>query len=376
MNMFIEIKNDLRSVIYPMLKLDYRLAILEVIDALWAEDRKPQIQTSKNGTFVINLPAGISFKDFYAKKDYFKDAIGGSEVIVNISQKGKQAILQIHQNCLKKYYEYQSEYNKNGILPIPLGYSNQGLEVIDLTILPHMLIGGSTGGGKSNFIHGTIESLKNLPQQPQVMLIDLKMSEYAYLENEVLLITELKQADEALTRLVQEMRKRQMLLKKSRCVDIKRYNKNHRDKLSYIVLIIDELAELKLRAAQDNLETLLRLCRASGIIIIAATQRPSSCMFAKKSFGDSKANFSGRLCFQVNSEIDKKIILDEYGTEKIENISGRAIWRHGIEIKTIQTMYFNPEGRGIDDVQQYESQGIAQNRIDNKFTKFLALLKR
>lgn len=119
----------------------------------------------------------------------------------------------------------------------------------------------------------------------------------------------------------------------------------------YIVLIIDELAELKDKDAQEDLETLLRLCRASGICIVAATQRPNSKIFTSKSFGDAKANFTGRLCFQTISGIDSRIILDSSEGADLPAIPGRAYWRLGRELTEIQTPYFDPEG-----VVEYELQ--------------------
>lgn len=353
MNVLNEIKNDIRSIIMPMFNQEIPLAIYETIEALWEEKRRPQIHAKKktiNGyTFTIALPAGISFKDFYSKQDYFKDAAGGNKVQVNISQSGKMAILNISTDMLGDYFTYSPNYPLNGVLPIPIGYSKRGLEVIDLASLPHMLIGGTTGGGKSNAIHVIVNSLLNLPEPPMIILIDLKMSEYNYLENRVMLITELETACQALERLVQEMRKRQLLLKQFKFVNIGRYNARCATKLQYIVLIIDELAEMKDKDAQADLETLLRLSRAVGICNIAATQRPSSKIFSSKSFGDAKANFTGRLCYQVLSNIDSRIILDSGEGASLPSIPGRAIWRNGRELIEIQTPYFDPE-----EVQQID----------------------
>jgi S-DNA-T family DNA segregation ATPase FtsK/SpoIIIE len=156
-----------------------------------------------------------------------------------------------------------------------------------------------------------------------------------------MLVTEKDMANKVLVRLVAEMRKRQALLKQSKCVNIQKYN-NKYDYMDYIVLIIDELAELTDAAAQENLETLLRLCRASGICIISATQRPSSTMFSKKSFGDCKANYRGRLCFQTADAVNSKIILDSVEAANLPNIPGRAIWKLDKPIE-VQTPYLDPE---------------------------------
>ena len=337
----------MRSIIMPMLKMEIPLAVTETIEALWADNRRPQIHVKKktvNGyTFTIALPAGISFKDFYSKHDYFKDAAGGNKVQVDISQSGKMVILEIDTDMLGDYFTYSADYTLKGIMPIPVGYSNKGLEVIDLASLPHMLIGGCTGSGKSGCIHVAVNSLLNLPVPPTVVLIDLKMSEYNYLEKRVMLVTELETACQALDRLVQEMRKRQLLLKQSGFNNIAKYNAKCSLKLQYIVLVIDELAELKNKDAQEDLETLLRLCRTSGICIVAATQRPSSKIFSSKSFGDAKANFNCRICYQVLSGTDSRIILDSGEGANLPCIPGRAIMRNGRDLIEIQTPYLDPE---------------------------------
>jgi len=247
-NIFAEIKNDIRSIIMPMLNMEIPLAVTETIEALWTDNLRPQIhakkKTANSYTFTIALPAGISFKDFYSKQDYFKDAAGGNKVQADISQSGKMVILEIDTDMLGDYFKYDNNYPLKGVLPIPIGYSKRGLEVVDLTSLPHMLIGGTTGGGKSNAIHVVVNSLLNLSIAPMVVLVDLKMSEYSYLENRVVLVTNSNTACEALDRLVAEMRKRQLLLKQSGFVNIAKYNAKCKVKLHYIVLVIDELAEL------------------------------------------------------------------------------------------------------------------------------------
>jgi len=366
LNILTEIKNDIRAVIMPMLGRDIPLAVIETIEALWAEEKRPQIhakkRTSTGYTFTIALPPGISFKDFYSKLDYFKDSAGGNKVNTSIVQAGKMAVLQISTNLLGNYFEYPRDYPLKGILPVPIGYSTNGLQVIDIATLPHLLVGGTTGAGKSNAIHVIVNSLLRLPEPPLIILIDLKMSEYNYLENQVLLVTDIDTACQALARLVQEMRQRQLLLKKSRCVDIKKYNRH--SKMQYIVLVIDELAELKDKDAQEDLETLLRLCRASGICIVAATQRPSSKIFLSKSFGDAKANFSGRLCYQTISDVDSRIILDSGEGATLPAIPGRAYLRIGREITEIQTPYLDPEE--VQYVDKFPAAGLPTELPTNR----------
>lgn len=343
MSMITELKNDMRSIIMPMLGWDVPLAIAEVIDACWSDERKPQLNSKKRTQlgweFLFCLPAGISFRDFATKQEYFKDAIGN--VAVDIIHSGKMVLLRVITQKLKSKYTYEWNYTKTGILPIPIGYTHTGLIFVDLADIPHVLIGGITGGGKSNSIHVIVNTLIHLAEPPRIILIDLKMSEYSYLDNNVLLITDHTRASPVLKRLVTEMKRRQQLLREFKCINIKKYNQKHDDKLPYIVLVIDELAELTEEDAQNDIETLLRLCRASGICLIAATQRPDAQTFKK--FGQSKANFRGRLCFQVADAINSKIILDNGMAADLSDIAGRAIWKLGKDCIELQTPFLDPE---------------------------------
>ena len=344
-NILADIKNDLRELIMPALGLEIPLAISQVINACWADERKPQLNSKKRTQLGYNLyydlPAGISFRDFAAKKEYFRDNIGLHST-VDIIHSGKMALVKVINQQLKAIYSYDWNYHKGKMmLPIPIGYTHEKLIVVDLADIPHVLVGGITGGGKSNAIHVIINSLLHLESCPQIVLIDLKMSEYNYLENHVMLITEHDHASQAISNLVAEMRRRQRLLKVAKCVNIAKYNAKHSEKLPYIVLVIDELAELVDESSQDDVETLLRLCRASGICIVTATQRPDANTFKK--FGQSKANFRGRLCFQVADAINSKIILDNGMGAELPDAAGRAIWKLGKDCIEVQTPYLDPD---------------------------------
>jgi S-DNA-T family DNA segregation ATPase FtsK/SpoIIIE len=340
-NILQEIRNDIREIVMPMMGLEVPLAVVEVVEACWADEKRPQRnqkrRTALGWDLYYALPAGISFRDFAAKREYFRDAIGLHST-VDVIHSGKMALVRVTTSQLKSRYNYDWDYPRRGVLPIPVGYTHTGLIVADLADIPHLLIGGITGGGKSNAIHVIVNSL--LPAKPEIILIDLKMSEYNYLENHCLIVTDHDGAGQTLARLVGEMRRRQRLLKAAKCVNIAKYNVRQ-EPLPYIVLVIDELAELDDEAAQDNVETLLRLCRASGICIIAATQRPDANTF--KRFGQSKANFRGRLCFQVADAVNSKIILDNGMAADLPDNPGRAIWRLGKDCVEVQTPYLDPE---------------------------------
>lgn len=343
MNILSELREDIRDLIMPMIGMEIPLSVAQVIEACWEDERRPQLSNRKRTKlgydFYFALPAGISFRDFAAKKEYFRDNIG-LNCTVDVVHSGKMAILRVVTQQLKSRYLYAWDYDKKGVLPIPIGYTHNGLITVDLADIPHILIGGITGGGKSNIIHVIVNSLLHLPVPPQTVLIDLKMSEYNYLENHVMVVTDQDSARKTLSSLVNEMRNRQRTLKSAKCVNIAKYNARY-DPLPYIVLVIDELAELTDEDSQDDVETLLRLCRSSGICIVSATQRPDANTFKK--FGQSKANFRGRLCFQVADAVNSKIILDNGLGAELPDTPGRAIWKLGKDFTEVQTPYLDPE---------------------------------
>jgi DNA segregation ATPase FtsK/SpoIIIE-like protein len=132
-----------------------------------------------------------------------------------------------------------------------------------------------------------------------------------------------------------------------------------------IVLVIDELAELNHKPSQECLETLLRLCRATGIHIILATQRPDSTIFGNKKFGSCKANLIGRLCFQVADGVNSKIILDSTEAATLPNIPGRAIWKLGNKTTELQVPYLDPEIAEVRLLEQ-SSEVYEQGQFDGR----------
>jgi DNA segregation ATPase FtsK/SpoIIIE, S-DNA-T family len=347
MNIIEELMKDIRETYLLCTGQRTAMKVYEVIDALWKDDRRPLIhrkEKTADGSFIftIALPPQVSFKDFYAKMDYFKDYAGGTKVHVDISQSGSMAVLKITTKLLDNRYDYPADFARHGIMPVPIGYSMRGLEIIDLQSLPHLLIGGTPGSGKSTAIHVLLKALLSLPVPPLIVIIDLKVVEYQYLSDRVLLVTDGDTATQCLARMVQEMRSRLTALKCSRCVDIKKYRQRGGD-MGYVVIIIDELAELKERQAHSDLETLLRLSRNVGYSIVTATQRPSASIFASKSFGDAKSCFTGRLCYRTIGDVDSRIVLDSGESAKLPMIPGRAYMRLGCELREIQTPFVDPE---------------------------------
>ena len=222
----------------------------------------------------------------------------------------------------------ETDLNKAGILALPLGRNTAGTAVtMDLTRAPHMLIAGATGSGKSVCINTLVAGLlmQHGPENLRFVMVDPKMVELPgyngipHLYGKVITATD--QVMGALTWLLIQMDDRYQLFRDLGVRNIDSYNEAMRAQkggqtLPYIVLVIDELADLMMTAAEDIERQICRLAqmaRATGIHLILATQRPSTDVIT----GLIKANFPSRIAFAVTSQIDSRVILDAPGAERL-----------------------------------------------------------
>ena len=213
--------------------------------------------------------------------------------------------------------------NKDIKLPIALGKSISGIPITgDLSSMPHLLIAGTTGSGKSVCINTIILSLlyKHSPDKCKFILIDPKMLELSTYEGIPHLlcpvITEAKKAASVLGWVVKEMESRYKLMTREGVKNIDGYNTKHSHSMPYIIVIVDEMSDLMLVAGKEienYIQKLSQMARAAGIHIIMATQRPSVDVIT----GTIKANFPTRISFQVTSKIDSRTILGEQGAEQL-----------------------------------------------------------
>ena len=208
-------------------------------------------------------------------------------------------------------------------LPIALGKSISGKPIVgDLASMPHLLIAGTTGSGKSVCINTIILSLlfRHAPEICKFILIDPKMLELSTYEGVPHLlcpvITEAKKAASVLGWVVKEMESRYRLMTREGVRNIDSYNTKHKLPMPYIVVVVDEMSDLMLVAGKEienYIQKLSQMARAAGIHIIMATQRPSVDVIT----GTIKANFPTRISFQVTSKIDSRTILGEQGAEQL-----------------------------------------------------------
>ncbi|MEM1449341.1 MAG: DNA translocase FtsK [Planctomycetota bacterium] len=235
----------------------------------------------------------------------------------------------------------QKAYDKDYMaLPLFLGMDSEGKSIVeDLARAPHMLIAGTTGSGKSVCINTIIASflLTRSPHDVKLILIDPKMVELQMFHTiphlELPVVNDMKQATNVLMWAVEKMESRYELFKNAGVKNIKTFNKLGEDKLRqrlgddfneeytprhmpYIVLVIDEMADLMMQSKKEAEQAITRLAqksRAVGIHVIVATQRPSTDVIT----GVIKGNLPTRIAFQVASKIDSRVILDTMGAEKL-----------------------------------------------------------
>ncbi len=224
---------------------------------------------------------------------------------------------------LSEIFSNTSFNKKDNKLSIALGKSISGIPFVgDLSSMPHLLIAGTTGSGKSVCINTIILSLlyKHTPDKCKFILIDPKMLELSTYEGIPHLlcpvITEAKKAASVLGWVVKEMESRYRLMTRVGVKNIDSYNSKHKLPMPYIVVIVDEMSDLMLMAGKEiegYIQKLSQMARAAGIHIIMATQRPSVDVIT----GTIKANFPTRISFQVTSKIDSRTILGEQGAEQL-----------------------------------------------------------
>lgn len=228
---------------------------------------------------------------------------------------------------LKEILESDIYKNAKSELTLALGKDIVGDPFItDLKKLPHLLIAGTTGSGKSVGINAMVLSLlyRNSPKTLRLIMIDPKMLEFSmYNDIPHLLtpvITEPKKAIAVLANLVAEMERRYRIMSQTRTKNIESYNekmkKDGGETLPFIVVIIDELADLMMTSGKEvefHIGRLAQMARASGIHLIVATQRPSVDVVT----GLIKANLPSRISYRVGQKVDSKVILDQMGAESL-----------------------------------------------------------
>ncbi len=237
--------------------------------------------------------------------------------------------------------------NTSSKIPICIGKDISGnIEVIDLSKTPHLLVAGTTGSGKSVFINTLLTSIlyKFSPDDLRLILIDPKMLELSVYNDIAHLltpvVTEPKKAILALKWVCKEMERRYSLMNEENTRSLEGYNQKSIEKLPYIVVFIDEMADLMMTAGKEvehYVQRLAQMARACGIHLVMATQRPSVDIIT----GSIKANFPSRISFQVASKYDSRTVLGEIGAEQLLGNGDMLMSKNGGNIIRYQSAFIS-----------------------------------
>ncbi len=281
--------------------------------------------------YEIQLGPGIRVSRISALADNIAMSMAASHVRVEAPIPGKSAIgVEVPNDhpspvCLRELCESEEFVNSSARLKFSLGQDVSGINQYgDLAKMPHLLIGGATNSGKSIGLASIITSLllRNTPKDLKFVMIDPKRVELSLFDGIPHLmhpvVKDVKEAPGVLRAVWREMDMRYEKLSEAGVRNIDSWNAkaSFQDKMSYIVVVIDELADLMMQAAaevESSICRLAQLARATGIHLVIATQRPSVDVIT----GTIKANIASRMAFSVSSQIDSRTILDHAGAERL-----------------------------------------------------------
>ncbi len=237
--------------------------------------------------------------------------------------------------------------NASHKIPVCIGKDISGsIEVIDLSKSPHLLVAGTTGSGKSVFINTLLASIlyKFSPEQLRLILIDPKMLELSVYNDIAHLltpvVTEPKKAIIALKWVCKEMERRYSMMNEEGTRSLEGYNAKSQEKLPFIVVFIDEMADLMMTAGKEvehYVQRLAQMARACGIHLVMATQRPSVDIIT----GSIKANFPSRISFQVASKYDSRTVLGEIGAEQLLGNGDMLMTKNGSSLIRYQSAFIS-----------------------------------
>jgi len=301
--------------------------------------------------------AGIKINKIISVEDDLGRALGGlnvriapipgkTQLGIEVTNKQREII------CLKDIISSEVFVKSKSLLTLALGKNIYGRAVVsDLVKMPHLLIGGTTGSGKSVLINSIIMSIlyKAAPNKVKILMIDPKLLELSKYDGIPHLITPVvtnsRDAIVALKKMVLEMETRYKLIAQQGVKNIDNYNCQVplESRLPYIVVIIDELADIMFNTSkkeiEDSIVRLAQMSRAAGIHLVIATQRPSSDIIT----GIIKANFPTRIAFQVASRMDSRTIIDVKGAEKLTGKGDMLLMTPGAKLIRLHGAYVSQE---------------------------------
>ncbi len=312
---------------------------------------------------ITNLQDDIQLSLASESVRIFAPIPGTSLVGIEIPNKSRQSV----------YLGDVLPYAKGGPLEFAVGRDSEGRPVIaNLCKMPHLLIAGTTGSGKSVMINSIIMSMlmRTTPEQVRLIMVDPKRVEFSGYNGlphlYVPVVTEPRQASSALQWAVTEMERRLKVFERTGCRNIVKFNKScvsgkiaesdhPRDPMPYLVIIIDELSDLMMVAGKEVEASIVRIAqlgRAAGIHLIVATQRPSADVVT----GLIKSNIDSRIALKVSSSIDSRVILDGTGADRLLGYGDMLFRYSGSQTRRILAPYTSDEE--IEEVVEFiRSQG-------------------
>lgn len=338
--------------------------------------------------YELKPSEGVKLNNIKARADDLALALAAHPVRVEAPIPGKSAVgvevpnKQIERVALRKVIDSETFTKRSSNLSLPLGLDVAGKVIsVDLKSMPHLLVAGSTGSGKSVGLNSIIVSLlyQNSPRDLRILLVDPKRVEFTMYNGIPHLLTpvvcEVDKTINLLRWAISEMERRFKLFEKVGSRDISSYNEkvnkgmtddegNSHQKLPYIVIVVDELADLMAQASNEVESAIVRLAqlaRATGMHLIVATQRPSVDVIT----GLIKANITSRVAFAVASQIDSRTIIDQSGAEKLLG-NGDMLFLGGeyTKPKRIQGAYVSEKDvKSVTDFLKSEGTAIYDNSI-------------
>lgn len=361
-------KNDQREITESAEKLEKLLASFGVEAKVVHASRGPSVTR-----YELEPGAGVKVNKIVNLADDIALQLAATDVRIEAPIPGKAAVgievpnREVGSVSLRDVLECDEFQKSSGGIVVGLGEDITGKPVItDLAKMPHLLVAGSTGSGKSVCINTLIASIlfRSYPDEVKLILIDPKVVElanYNHLPHLMTpVVTDPKKAASVLRWAVREMENRYRLFASANVREVSSYNKQHPEKkLPLILIIIDELADLMMVASAEVEDAICRLtqkARAAGIHLVLATQRPSVDVIT----GLIKANVPSRISFAVSSQIDSRTILDDSGAEKLLGKGDMLFKPTGTnKPKRIQGAFISDAE--VDALVSYiRSQGIAQ----------------
>ena len=327
---------------------------------------------SDSKCYFIDLPSGFEFKQLLDLKGFLENALK-SEIKIN-NENFRYSIQLVERKAIPTLIPFKIiDTKQEKGLKVAVAIGAEGIVYFDFAKVPHVLVAGATGWGKSIFTKNLILQILNNFPSSEFELIDLKsgieLGIFKDLEQTKSFIIRPHEAENEISRIYDEIEDRFSMITAAKARDIFEYNQRNREKMPYKFVVIEEFTILLDQSKEMSkvLTKSLAIARAAGVYFIFTSQRFSADIIDSK----IKANIDNRVCFHVADSTNSKIILDVSGAEKITTI-GRALISQGGIITEAQTPYVKKEDverivkTHISLSKPIESQGVIKGKGDNK----------